>query len=356
MSGLRADPDVAVSAYTDRDRREWDQFVAASAEATFFHRAGWRDVVGRGFGQRTHFLVARASGSIVGILPLAEIRSRLFGHRLVSTPGCVYGGAAAATTSARTELLKTAHQLARELAVDALELRGMEADGDLAFFGGPDWRTSDLYVTFRKPLHQDSAANLKAIPRKQRAMVRKGIEIGLRSEQTMDVRRFYRIYSESVRNLGTPVFPFKYFRAITDAFAEHMEISFVVHQGRDVAAVMTFYHKGEVLPYYGGSLPVARTLKANDFMYWDLMRRSSDRGCELFDFGRSKVATGAYSFKKNWGFEPSPLHYRYCLINGDQAPDINPANPKYRLYIEAWKRLPLSIANFLGPMLSRNLG
>ena len=101
----------------------------------------------------------------------------------------------------------------------------------------------------------------------------------------------------------------------------------------------------------------ARGLAANDLMYWEVMRRAGrDRGATMFDFGRSKAGTGAFAFKKNWGFAPQELHYCYRLGPGAQVPDNNPNNPKYRLLIAAWKRLPLAVANLIGPRLVRGLG
>jgi len=120
--------------------------------------------------------------------------------------------------------------------------------------------------------------------------------------------------------------------------------------------VMSFYFRDEVLPYYGGGAALARDLKGNDFMYWDLLRRACERGVRVFDYGRSKVGTGSYSFKKNWGFIPEPLHYEFQLMKATQLPDINPLNPKYRLFIDAWKRLPLPVSRWLGPFLARSLG
>jgi len=220
----------------------------------------------------------------------------------------------------------------------------------------PDWPHKDLYVTFRKVITADHDENLKAVPRKQRAMIRKGIDAGLESVRTNDADRLFRTYSASVRNLGTPVFPRRYFRLLQEVFGAACDSLIVTHEGRDVAAVMSFYFRDEVLPYYGGSLPLAREVKANDFMYWELMRRSVDGGCRLFDFGRSKVGTGSYHFKKNWGFEAQPLHYEYFLVKDREVPEINPANPRYRLFIEAWKRLPLPLANLVGARLSPYLG
>ena len=202
----------------------------------------------------------------------------------------------------------------------------------------------------------DHDANMKAIPRKQRAMVRKAIGFGLESHVTQDTDAFFRVYAESVRNLGTPVFTRRYPRLLQEAFAGDCETLLITHDGRPVSAVMSLFYKGEVLPYYGGGTAAARALAANDFMYWEVMRRAAERGCNSFDFGRSKVSTGAYAFKKNWGFTPAPLAYDTRLVRGRELAEVNPLNPKYARRIQAWQRLPLAVANALGPPIARELG
>jgi len=159
-----------------------------------------------------------------------------------------------------------------------------------------------------------------------------------------------------VRNLGTPVFARRYFRALKAEFGEACECLVLRKDGVAVSGVLSFYFRDQVLPYYGGGSHAARALRANELMYFDLMRRASAKGCRVFDFGRSKLGTGAYAFKKNWGFPPAPLAYEYKLRRGDKLPDVNPLNPKYRLMIAAWKRLPLPLANALGPWIARSLG
>ncbi len=346
--GVSAEP-LHVRTMGDGDSDRWDGFTGDCPEATFFHRAGWRRVVEQGLGHRTHFLFAERGGNIEGILPLAEVRSRLFGHGLISLPGCVYGGVAAISPEARDALTREACRIAESLQVDALEMRNLAPQE-------ADWPRKDLYVTFRKEISASHEENMKSIPRKQRAMVRKGIKAGLQGRAEDDVDLFFSIYAESVRNLGTPVFPRRYFDLLHEEFGSDCELSVISYQGEDVAAVMSFYFRDQVLPYYGGSRPIARSLKGNDFMYWDLMCRAVERGARVFDYGRSKQGAGAYSFKKNWGFVPQPLHYEYYLVKAGEVPQVNPNNPKYRYFIEGWKRLPLPIANAIGPLLARNLG
>lgn len=340
---------LSVKQLQQDDRDRWDAFVLSCPEATFFHRAGWKDVIEQAFGHGTHFLYAERDGHIEGVLPLGHIRSRLFGNALSSLPFCVYGGIAASSEAARNILDERAQHLASELQVDYLELRNSRPQHN-------GWPVKDLYVTFRREMDPDPEKNMAAVPRKQRAMIRKGISAGLQSHIDQDVEVFYRIYAESVRNLGTPVFSARYFRLLKQIFGDACEVLTVTKSGAPIAAVMSFYFRDEVLPYYGGGVPAARDLKGYDFMYWELMRRTCVQGVKVFDYGRSKKGTGSYRFKTHWGFEPQQLHYEYLLVNAKEMPDVNPLNPKYQFFINVWRRLPLPVTKVLGPHIVKNLG
>jgi FemAB-related protein (PEP-CTERM system-associated) len=340
---------LSVNLLSGKEVKRWDDFVSCCREATFFHRAGWQTVIERAFGHKTWFLYAESAGEIQGVLPLAEINSRLFGHSLSSLPFCVYGGIAANSQTVRDALDKSAQKLAQELQVDYLEYRNLKPHH-------ADWHGKDLYVTFRKEIAPEVEQNMSAIPRKQRAMVRKGIKAELESVVDQDIERFFSAYSTSVHRLGTPVFSRKYFRLLKEVFAEDCELMIIVKDNRTISAVMSFYFRDEVLPYYGGGTGEAREVAGNDFMYWELMRRACEKGYKVFDFGRSKRGSGSFDFKKNWGFEPQPLHYEYQLHQAKEVPDHNPLNPRYQLFIKAWQKLPLGLANLVGPHIVRNLG
>lgn len=328
----------------------WDAFVAQCPNATFFHRAGWERITREVFGHDTHFLWAEQGGALVGVLPLAHVNSRLFGNALTSLPFAVYGGVASTSPEAAAALEAEADRLAQRLGVAHLELRHIERRH-------ADWPLQDLYVTFRKPILPKEEDNMLAIPRKQRAMVRKGIKNGLSSHIDPDVDRFFALYADNVHRHGTPALSRRYFQALAEVFGPDVEVLTVCSpDGKPLSSVLSFYWRDEVLPYYAGDDWAAREAAANDFKYWELMRRACERGLQVFDYGRSKVGTGPYAFKKNWGFEPTPLHYEYRLYQRDSVPQNNPSNAKYRLMIEAWKRLPLPVANWLGPHIVRHLG
>ena len=341
---------VRVREMADDEAAQWDAFVATCEDATFFHLSGWKPVIERSFAQRAHYLWAFRGETCCGILPLVHMRSRLFGSSLVSLPFCVYGGPVARDAGALDALLDRAKGLADDLGVPTVELRSIRRVT-------ADWACkSDLYATFVRDLPSAPDAVLTTIPRKQRAVVRKALESDLVAAFDDGVERLQAVYAESVRNLGTPVFPRRYFRTLREVFGERCTVVTVSAARQVVAAVMNFEFRDTVLPYYGGGLPAARALGAADLMYYSVMRRAVEDGFKRYDFGRSKAETGAFAFKKNWGFTPRFLEYEYHLPPGTPVPDRNPLSPKYRLFVAAWRRLPLALANRLGPLIVRGIG
>jgi FemAB-related protein (PEP-CTERM system-associated) len=328
----------------------WDAFVLAQPQATFFHRAGWQRVLERVFRYTTHYLYAERDGLIEGVLPLAEVKSFLLGHSLVSLPFAVYAGAVAVDEETAAALEAEADRIGRSIGARHLELRQLSRQHR-------GWPRQDLYVTFRKQLLPDVESNMLAIPRKQRAMVRKGISNGLVSSFDEGVDVFYALFANNVHRHGTPVLPRRYFAELRDTFGRDCSVMTVLTtDGKPLSSVLSFYFRNEILPYYAGDDVAARELAANDFKYWELMRHACMQGVKVFDFGRSKVGSGPHAFKKNWGFDPLPLHYEFRLYRRAKVPANNPANPKFKLAIEAWRRLPLPVANWLGPYVVRGLG
>ena len=331
-----------------------DAFVAASPQGTVFHRPAWMLSVSKACGHDWRYLIAEdGTGALLGILPLHLIHSALFGRALVSSGFAVGGGILSGDDQAIQSLAEEAWRFAERYSFPTVELRG----GAI-----PDqkWQhKQDVYAGFVKALAKDDESQLLGIPRKQRAEVRKGlnneltVRIGTAQQDRDD---HYAVYAESVRNLGTPVFPKTLFAAVLDGFGEEADILTVLHAGMPVASVLSLYDRGTVMPYWGGGTWDARRLRANDVMYYALMNHARERGCRSFDFGRSKYGTGAFSFKKNWGFEPQPLSYATRTAAGEEARDVNPMSPKYRAQVALWQRLPLAVANRIGPIIARGLG
>lgn len=341
--------EVTVSVATDADREMWQRWLDARPDATIYHDWAWRNVLREAFGHRPHYLVARRGTQLVGVLPMVEVKTLLFGHSLASLPFCPYAGPLAEDRETHDALDAGAEAIGRELGVDHIEYRSLGKSHR-------DWPRQDLYVTFRKPISAEPEANMAAIPRKQRAMVRKGIRNALHSD-TGDLDAFFALFADNVHRHGTPAHSRRFFELLLQAFGERAEVLVVRDAKRKpISAVLSLYFRDEVLPMHAGDAPRARELAANDFKYWELMRRAAERGCRVFDYGRSKRGTGPFDFKKNWGFEPISLVYEYRMLRGQAIPQNNPLNPRYRLMIAMWRRLPRWLVGAMGPYIVRGLG
>ena len=284
------------------------------------------------------------------MLPLVELKSRLFGHALISNAFCVAGGPLAADELTRLALIKEAERIGRATGASYVELRDTQ--------GAEGWQTKDdLYAGFEREMDADEAKNLLQIPRKQRAVVRKAIEGPFRVTTDKDVDTFFALFSRTVRDHGTPVFPKRYFRAILDTFPNNADVLTIWQDDKPLSSVLSYYFRDRVYPYYTGSDPAARNAGTNDLMYWKLMRHAVARGLQDLRLRpQQRSAPAPISFKKNWGFEPRPIAHQYLLLKRDTLPNVNPTNPRYAKLIEIWRRLPIPVANFVSPFISRNLG
>ena len=339
---------------------QWDDYVKKHHKGSFFHLSGWKTVIEKSFNHTCYFLYAHHDNQITGVLPLVEVKSKLFGHALISTPFCVYGGAIADNNEIVRQLEKEACQLAEQLQVDYLELRYKDAQES-------DLLLKQAHSTFGCEIAEDSDKILAAIKKKQRAVIRHSLKNELHcsiSENSSiapsfkkDFIDFYQLLSTSYRNLGTPIFTQRYFKNLMLTFSDCSDLTVIRDKNNQPSsAVMNFYFNEQVLPYYGGGNDSARGLKSADFMYYQVMCHAQEKGKTWFDFGRSKNDSGPYKYKKNWGMAPQPLHYYYYLVKADSLPNLSPNNPKYKFFINMWQKMPLKISQVIGPFLSKYLG
>lgn len=333
----------------------WNDYVKTHQQGSFFHLSGWQTVIEKSFNHSCYFLYAEQKGMICGVLPLVEVKSKLFGHALVSTPFCVYGGAIADSSEITRQLEKKACQLAEELCVDYLELRYKnKQDSSLLL--------KQVHSAFGCEIAENSGKILANIKKKQRAVIRHSLKNELSCSISSEAKKtdftdFYQLLSTSYRNLGTPIFTKRYFENLIATFGDCSDIAVIRDkENQPSSAVMNFYFNEQVLPYYGGGNDSARGLKSADFMYYQVMCHAQKKGKTWFDFGRSKNDSGPYKYKKNWGMEPQPLHYYYHLVNTDELPSLSPNNPKYKFFINMWQKLPLKVSQMIGPFLSKYLG
>lgn len=351
---------------TGADVRRIDGFVG-EMEGSIFHRPQWLIAGERACGHRALGLVATRRGIIEGWLPLSIVHSAIFGRALVSSAFGVGGGVLASDPDTARALVRAACELAARHACASVELRGGVMSGltdglmDELMCGGWHINTSS-HAGFVADLAGDDKAQLLAIPRKQRAEVRKslGMKLTVSTGRSLkDRAAHYAVYAQSVHNLGTPVFPQRLFDCMLAAFPDDADILTVWHDtdagAEPVASVLSFYHKGAVLPFWGGGVFAARALRANERMYYALMQHARTRAMTRFDFGRSKRGSGPYRYKRNWGFNPAPLSYASRTLGPQKARNIDPSHPSYQRKIALWKRLPLPLANRLGPLIAAGL-
>jgi FemAB-related protein (PEP-CTERM system-associated) len=347
-------PAIAVETLRAHREAEWDRFVKSAPGGTFFHQLGWRWLVERTFGHRAHYLTALRDGRIVGVLPLFELKSLLFGHSLVSIPFAIGGGIAAETAddgAAARALLAHAKELARELKVDYLELRSETRIDD------PELVDKELYVTFRAGLEMGEEALLKRMERKRRQMMNYVAKAPFehRVAGIEELPLFYRMFCESMRHHGTPVYPKLFLREILDRHPGTTNLFFVYHEGKPVAGVLNLLFRDVVMPFYAGADRTERPRGVDDYIYLAIMRWGRENGFRTFDFGRSKRETGAYKFKSRWGMDEVPLGYQYYLVKARELPNVSPANPRYQQAIQLWQKLPLPVTRLIGPSIVKRV-
>jgi FemAB-related protein (PEP-CTERM system-associated) len=342
-------PPLALRAMDVPDPR-WDEYVLRHSEGTFFHLQGWRRVIERAYGSASHYLFTERDGRITGLVPLFESGGRPFSRALVSVPVGVYGGIIADDGDSARLLADGARAIAERERLAYVEYKTEKRRFDHLATKG------DLYFTFRQELFGDRDKQLSAIPRKTRATIREAERAHLKADYNRsDLDAFYDLYALSLRNLGTPMFPKALFEASLEEFPQHSDIVTVRQTGRIIGAVLNYYHRDVMVPFFAGTIPEARDVSINNYLYWYMLETGYERGFRVFDFGRSKVNTGAFSFKKHFGMAPIPLEYQYDLIGTAELPNISPTNPRYQKAIETWRKLPVGLTKVIGPLISRRL-
>lgn len=332
--------------YHDAWRTAWDDYVSRQPSGSLFHLTAWKRVVERTFRFEARYLLVEENGVIRGVLPLFLVRNFLQGRNLISAPYAVYGGPCADNEQMAARLRTAAREMADQESVQYLELREQWPIQDSGF------KTKELYVTFDLELPRTADELQRGFPRDTRYMIRKAEKNGLQAAvDNSRLDSFYEVYSRSFHHLGTPVFPKRMFEIILQEFGERCELTTVWHKGRALASVLSFRFRDWILPYFGGSLFESRRLAANNFMYWEVMKRALEMGVRYYDFGRSKIGSGSYAFKTQWNMRERPLPYQFYLVRRKDMPNFSPANPKFKFFISAWRSMPFALTKMLGPAL-----
>lgn len=334
----------------NKDDGQWDNYVVQKKNANFFNLWDYRQVVNRTFGHLPYYIVAWEDREILGVLPLFEVKSRLFGHYLVSLPFVDYGGICSDGSDVEQALLKEAIRIAEQQQIKIIELRNRY------------YNSLVLHVQINKVnlvLTLDSSTEIiwKKLNAKVRNQVRKAKKSGLTFEAGGEEKLadFYQVWSRNMRDLGTPSYPKTFFKNFLEAFPESCEILLVKHDKKPVGTGIAVYFKNTMEVPWASSLRKYFSYCPNNLLYWGAIQRACERDCQEFHFGRSTKNSGNYRFKKQWGAIDQPLYYQYWLAEDSRVPNLSPHSPRYKLAVALWRRLPVSVANVLGPSIARGI-
>jgi len=342
---------MPVRRLTQLDDARWDAYVESHPRAHQYHRCAWKRIIEHSFNHETHYLLSEsASGAINGVLPLVRLRSRMFGDFLVSVPYVNYGGCCADNEDVEQELLCEGVRVANDLGVDHLEVRTETPRG-------MGLQVRSAKASMRLPLGGSSERLWEKFPAKLRSQIKRAQKEGMdvRTGREEELEAFYRVFSVNMRDLGTPVYGLDFFDTVLRELPDSSWVV-TVNLGSDpVAASILLGFRDRIEIPWASSLRQYNKLSPNMLLYWHSLKFAADRGFEVFDFGRSTPDSGPYRFKAQWGASPIPLHWHYWVRGNSAPPALNPNNPKYRLAIKVWQRLPVSLTRLIGPSIVKNL-
>ncbi len=341
---------MKVEALGVADEAAWDAFVRAHPAGSIYHLTGWRHLIAEVFGHGSHYLMARdATGAVAGVLPLVRQRG-LFGDALLSLPYFTYGGPLGTSEAVETALMHAGGELARELGVRHVEFRGFAVRE-------PAWPVRTDKVVLHRPLPEDEDGLWRSLSTQRRRQVKKArdgkSDVLIGAAELLD--DFYAVFAQNMRDLGTPVYARQFFAAMLVRFPEAARIVAVRRDGRAAGAAFLVGFRDRIEVPWVSTLREMNASFVNTLLYWEQLRYAVGAGYRVFDFGRSSIDSGTYEFKRQWGAEPVQLYWQYWLAPGRGLPGLTPSSPKFRLLVRAWQRLPLAIANRLGPRLVKDL-
>jgi FemAB-related protein (PEP-CTERM system-associated) len=326
-------------------------FLARFEQSTLYHDYLWMDIIKETFGHDYYYLICEdVNNSIVGVLPLVHMKSIIFGNFMVSVPYFNYGGVCAENTDIREMLVRSGIEIARKVGASHIELRQQEPLGN-----GMPVKTKK--VSMRLPLVRDPEELMNSFPSKLRSQIRGTIKRDLNAHigKHDELENFYKIFSINMKELGTPVYPKIFFKKILDKFYEKAWIVTIYLQNVPMASGFLIAYKDIMEIPWASSIKKFNRLSPNMLLYWSCLEFACENGYSVFDFGRSTFGESTYKFKQQWGATPFQLNWHYWMRDGDQLPEISPANSRYQLAIKIWKRLPLPVTRIVGPRIVKNI-
>ena len=331
-------------------KKRWNTFVDNNSSATIYHRFEFKQLIEDTFGHETIYLYATDnSDNIVGVLPAIRTQSKLFGDYITSLPFFNYGGPISSHSSISEQLIAELSKIGSNLPVSHAELRESKPRP------GYPAKTDKISMFLHLPDCEEELA--RKLGAKVRAQIKKGeinnFEFRLGGQELLP--DFYRVFSRNMRDLGTPVYSIDFFQNILETLSGNASICVLYLNGAPCSCAFLIGYKDTMEIPWASTIKSANPFNANMVLYWNVLRTAINKGYSFFDFGRSSKDAATYKFKKQWGAEPWTLHWHYWLKDGGELPQLNPNNPKYKLLIAVWQRLPVFLTNIIGPYLVKNL-
>lgn len=328
----------------------WNEFVDRHPGCSVYHRYEFRSIIERAFGHHCVYLAATTEqGECLGVLPATQLNSKLFGNYLVSVPFFNYGGAIAVNESIEQALQNALQEKAVQLEAEHVEYR------DTKPRAGMPQKTDKNALVLALPNSADTL--WEDIGTKVRAQIKKADEHNLSfhtgKHELLD--DYYKVFAQNMRDLGTPVYSKSFFKEILDHEQIQSTLIVVKKNQTPVSCAFLIHYKDTMEIPWASTIQAANQYNANMFMYWHILRYAINQKAAFFDFGRSSVDAGTFKFKLQWGAKPVPLIWNYWLKDREELPELNPNNPKYKLAISLWQKMPVWLTKLIGPHLVKNL-
>ncbi len=331
--------------------KQWDEYVYSHPAGSIYHLTAWQSIISRQFGHNSHYLYSLDDNQkINAALPVVQLKSHLFGNYMVSVPYFNYGGALADTSQLAIGLMAEAGNIAQQNNASHIEFRDMQA------YEG-NWGLREDKVVMLLDLPAESETLWKDIGTKVRAQIKRPQRepVSVKHGGLDLLGDFYQVFAKNMRDLGTPVYSKSFFKSILETFPDNAHIVCVYHNSKPAAAGFLLGYKNRMEIPWASALREFNRISVNMLLYWEVLKYSIEQGYAQFDFGRSTMNAGTYRFKKQWGAKPRQCYWHYWLADGEDVPKLNPDNPKYKLVIGIWQKLPVWLTKIIGPPIVKNL-
>ncbi len=342
---------IKILSAENRQKPIWDEYVLKHPEGQLYHLFDWKEIVENTFGHRVSYFAAMENNTTVrGVFPYVHIKSMLFGNYAVSMPYFNYAGPIADDEEIERELVEHAIGEINNANCSHLEMR-CTAEKKLDF----PVKTSKVTMLLELPENEEDL--FKSFPSKLRSQIRRPEKEGMNfvsgREELLD--EFYEVFAINMRDLGTPVYTKKLFSNILASFPDTSRLGMVYYNKIPVGAGLVIGFKKTMEIPWASTVRAYNRFSPNMMLYWNLLKLAIEMGYTCFDFGRCTPGEGTHRFKKQWGTSEKQLYWYYWLRNGGDLPEINPDNPKYKLAIGMWRKLPVWLTKIIGPSIVKNL-